>query len=174
MFLNPTIVFHGTSGCLFLISSGSCRRSFPYFFDIAFHGIDKLLLSYKFLIRKPRQCNALLSPLLQASRRDTAPGNGHSCVLYLGKDCIADERVQGAFYDEIDLVVEAGFKVIREIDQFPSDGPPEFNDNIDVALGSCLAPGIRPKDAYRGDAVFLPDLPAGIPGERPVCPGSMS
>ena len=25
----------------------------PYFFDIAFHGIDKLLLSYEFLIETP-------------------------------------------------------------------------------------------------------------------------
>ena len=87
--------------------------------------------------------------------------------MYLGKDCITDEGVKGAFYDEIDLVVEAGFKVIREIDQFPSDGPPEFNDNIDVAFGSCLAPGIRPKDAYRGDAVFLPDLRQAFPENGP-------
>lgn len=49
-----------------------------------------------------------------------ALATSRSCVLYLGKDLVPDERVQGAFDDEIDRVVEPDLKVIREIDFVPT------------------------------------------------------
>ena len=93
--------------------------------------------------------------------------------LYLGKDCIADERVKGAFDDKVDVMVEAGFEIIREIDQFPSDGQAS-STMISISLsGVALPRAYEPKTPMEVTPYFS-RIPVGIPGERPVYPGSMS
>src|SRR5208337_714203 len=95
---------------------------------------------------------------MRASPKDTARETGPSCVLDLGKDRITDEGMERSSYDEIDLVVETGFKVFRKIHQLPSDGTAEFHDDVDIALRGCFPAGMGSEYANGCYTVVFPDL----------------
>ena len=90
----------------------------------------------------------------QESLKEIKRETGHSCVPDLSENGIPDERVEGSSYDQIDFVMEVGFKVIGEIDQLPPDRSIKFDNDIDIAGRVRLSTCIGTKDANGCNAYF--------------------
>jgi len=99
---------------------------------------------------------------------------GGSCVRDLGKNGIADERVERSSDNKIDFVVEECFKVFGKVNQLPSNRAIGFNNDIDIAGWRCLSACIRSENANGCHAVFLPDLRQAFPQDFPDSPPPIS